>query len=286
MPVPTCSNSCDANLATVNFSDCAPEVVFSEIRRVFLAKSTAAAFATWGQAAEWTTRLSQTSVSGDDYIRPLTVIADKPAATGVVKDISNGRKKTIGKDHVINFTIDDMSQENYEFMRSLECGGEFKMWYETEGGYMYGGPDGIKVNVDANVVNNRGREEIETINGVITWRDKFSPERVLSPIFGSSTGTDPGVYDTVMTFAADDEATEAGVTATASAVDPDVKFEFNAIIPAPGTPFTMNIKLTSGGATVMVVSAPSQYNGYPFKYTDVSGVSKTGNFASGDVIPT
>lgn len=284
MPVPTCSNSCDANLPIVGFNNCAPNVVFSEIRRVFLAKSTAAPFATWGTATEWLARLSQTSTSGDDYIRPLTVIGDKPAATGVVKQISNGRNVTIGKDHVLNFTIDDMSQENYEFMRALECGGLFKMWYETEGGYMYGGPDGIKVNIDANVVQNRGREEIETINGVITWRSKFSPERVLSPIFGMDDDGTPTTFDTTQTFAADTEAISGGITSTVPVIDPDLKFEFNNIAGASGTPFTMNIKLIVGGANVMVASAPTEYIGQPFRFTDISGVAHTGVFASGDVV--
>lgn len=284
MPVPTCSASCDAALPVVGFSDCAPNVVYSEIRRVFLAKATAAAFTNVSDASEWIDRLSQTNIVGDDYIRPLTVIGDKPAAASVIKDISNGRKSVVGKDHTLNFTIDDMSNENYEFMRALECGGQFKMWYETEGGYMYGGNEGILVNIDANVINNRGREEIETIAGVITWRAKFSPERVVSPIFGSTTGGGPVSFDTVQTFAEEVEATSAGITSTAPAVDPDLKFEFNAIGGASGTPFTMNVKATVGGSTLLVVSAPSEYLGKTFRFTDISGVEHIGTFASGDVV--
>ena len=83
----------------------------------------------------------------------------------------------------MNFTIDDVSEENYEFMRSTECGGKYRLWYETKGGYMYGGNDGIKVSIVMDDVLNRGVDEIETLNGVVTWRNKFSPERVKSPIF-------------------------------------------------------------------------------------------------------
>lgn len=285
MPVPTCSASCDAALPAVSFSDCAPEVVLSELRRMFVAKATAAPFTDWSNAAEWTDRLSQTSISGNDYIRPLTIIGDKPAAASVIKDISNGRRFPVGKDHTINWTVDDMTGANYEFMRALECGGQFRMWYETEGGYLYGGNEGILVNMDANVVNNRGRDEIETITGVATWRAKFSPERVKSPIFGSSTGGGtPTVFDTVQTFATDTEATSAGVTSTVPATDADIKFEFNAISSPSGTPFTMNVKLTVGGPNVVVVSAPSEYLSQPFRFTDVSGVPHNGTFASGDVV--
>ena len=48
---------------------------------------------------------------------------------------------------------------------------------------MYGGNEGIKVSIVMDDVLNRGVDEIETLNGVATWRNKFSPERVKSPIF-------------------------------------------------------------------------------------------------------
>lgn len=283
MPVPTCVNNCDAGLPVVNFNDCAPTVNFSEIRRAFLGKANIEPFTDWTQAAEWIDRLSQTSLTGN-YIRPLTVIGDKPAGTGVIKDISNGRKVTVGKDHTLNLTVDDMTDENYEFMRALECGGQWRLWYETEGGYMHGGNEGILINIDGNHILNRGRDETETIAYVVTWRAKFHPERTKSPIFGSSTGSGGTSFDTAQTFASDTEATSAGITSTAPATDPDLKFEFNAISSPSGTPFTMNIKATSGGPTLLVVSAPSEYLGNAFKFTDISGFAHYGTFASGNVV--
>lgn len=284
MAVPTCSSSCNAALPGVSFSDCNPNIVFSEIRKIYVAKATAASFENWGEAAEWITRISAASTTGDDYIRELTVIGDKPLAAGVVKEISNGRKKKIGSDHTLNYTIDDMSQENYDFMRALECGGKFKVWYETEGGYMYGGNDGILADIDSGVVNNRGREEIETINGVVSWRTKFSPERILSPIFNSGGGS--GTFDTAQTFVSATEAESAGITSTATATNAVLKFEFNAITSPTGTPFTMNIKLTVGGTAKLVVTGPASYVGQPFKFTDTTGLVYYGNMANGDVIPT
>lgn len=281
-PTPTCSASCDADLPQVNFSDCAPEVIFSEIQRIFVAKATAAPFTDWTQAAEWTTRLSQTTTTGNDYIRPLTVIGDKPAAAGVSKDISNGRKVVVGKDHTINFTIDDVSQENYEFMRALECGGKFRMWYETAGGKMYGGNEGILVDIDANVVDNRGREEIETINGVITWRAKFSPERTDSPIFGSTSGGNvPTTFDTNITFATAATGTKEGVTATVSATNATQKFEFNKIASPTGTPANMVLKI--GGSQVASIDYPTDYANTYYRYTHTNGTTYTKKFTAGDV---
>jgi len=89
----------------------------------------------------------------------------------------------------LNYTIDDVSDENYEFMRALECGGQYRIWYETEGGFLYGGNEGILVNATGDDILNRGREEIETIAGTFTWRSKFHPDRTTSPIFDSDYST-------------------------------------------------------------------------------------------------
>lgn len=284
MANPTCSSNCQADLAPVQFSDCNPVLAYSEIRRIFLAKSTAAPFADWTSATEWNTRLSETSITGDDYIRALTVIADKPAGAAVSKDISNGRKVTVGKDHTVNATIDDVSDLNYEFIRSLECGGRFKLWYETAGGKMYGGNNGIgRVNIDANDILNRGTEEIETFTLTATWRDKFHPERTNSPIFDGETigGGSPGTFNTVQTFADAATKTTAGVTTTLAAVDPDAKFEFNSISSPAGTPQSMTIKI--GASEQATIDFPNDYLGAAFRYTDVAGTAHTGVFTNGDV---
>ena len=64
-----------------------------------------------------------------------------------------------------------------------ECGGKYRIWYETHGGYLYGGNEGVKCSIIMDDVLNRGLDEIETLNGVATWRAKFSPERTKSPIY-------------------------------------------------------------------------------------------------------
>ena len=179
---PTCPTNCDAALGEVLFDDCAPAINASEIKRLFIARANATPFTTWATAAEWTTRLSQDGVE-PNAIRALTVIGDMPAGAPVQKDISNGRKFTLGKDRTVNFTVDEDSDENYEFFRALECGGKYRIWFETHGGYMFGGNEGIKATVNADPILNRGTGEIVTYNGAATWRSKFAPERVKSPIF-------------------------------------------------------------------------------------------------------
>lgn len=185
MPNPTCPTDCTSALPPVGFDDCNPEVNLSEIVRIFVGKSTSSAFTTPATATEWTTRVSETSVTGDNYLRPLTVIGDKPAPTPVTKELSNGRTKVIRKDHVINFTIDDTNTVNHEFLRTVECGGRYRIWYETAAGLMYGGSTGILVNMNLDMILNRGADEHQVMNGTLTWKSKFTEERFISPIFGN-----------------------------------------------------------------------------------------------------
>ena len=179
---PTCPTNCAKTLPIVKFDKCAPAISLSEIEKIYISKPTATPFTDWKLASEWVERISESDLVDDDAIRPLTVIADKPAPANVIKELSNGRKIPVRKDHTINVTIDDVSDENYELARVLECGGQIRFWYETSGGKLYGGNEGIEGTIVLDGVLNRGRDEIETLTGSIVWSSKFSPERITSPI--------------------------------------------------------------------------------------------------------
>lgn len=276
-------NCIDFNLPITGFNDCDPTVNFSEIERIFVAGPKAAAFSNISQAAEWTTRLSQTDIASADTIRALTVIGDLPAAADVVRELSNGRKKRLSKDFTLNYTVDDISDYNYSFFEFLDEQPIIRLFgFETQGGKMYVyGNDGILVNNSSNGVLARGREEVEVENGVITWRNVKRPSRIDSPIFDNGTTVVPTTFDTLLSFAATTTPSASGVGGTASAVDPDQKFEFNAISPRLGTPMSMSLKV----ATVeeATIDFTSDYVGEYFKYTDKAGAVHTGTFTNGTV---
>ena len=181
MATVVCPNNCETELPEVRFSKCSPTIVLSEIVRIFLGKQSTESFTDWKSATEWTTRLSENGTTAN-AIRPVTVIAYKPAGSPVVKEISNGRKYNLRKDFTINIEIDDVSEENYEFMRVTQCGGEYKLWFETAGRRLYGGNEGIDASLVLDNVLGRGKDEIEKITGTASWSDKFSPEMCVSPI--------------------------------------------------------------------------------------------------------
>ncbi len=186
-----CPTDCSTNLPVVSFDRCNPQALASEITKIYIAKPTAEPFEDVEDPLEWGKRISETNtVPGapenttpvGDLIRPLTVIGDRPTPATVVKDLSNRRKKTIRKDFTINFTVDDITQENLDMQRSSECGGAVRFWYEIAGGRLFGGTDGILAELQMELVLARGADEIVAITGVLTWSGRHTEESVESPI--------------------------------------------------------------------------------------------------------
>jgi len=171
-------------LPAVNFDFCNPEVRESEIRRIFIAKVKAQPFDDWSDFAEWMARLSPDS-ENDNAIRELWVIADKPLPASTVKEISMQRKVVVLKDHTLNITIDEVGEANHEFINEVD-GNFYRIWYETQGGIMFGGNSGIVAQVFADMILVRGAGNIMIYNMIATWRSLQLEDRINSPIFSES----------------------------------------------------------------------------------------------------
>lgn len=166
----------------VDFNFCDPNVSASEIRRVFISLVGSEDFTDWSEPREWLTRLSDTSTD-INAIRTFWVIGDKPSATVKKVRISNERSKIMKRDHVINATIDDVSDANHAFVVAIKSGKMFRLWYETMGGYIFGGNSGIVCHVAIDMVLNRGLGEIAVYQLVASWSTLSTEDRVISPIF-------------------------------------------------------------------------------------------------------
>ena len=180
MPDPVCPTDCSATLPPLSFDDCNPEINDAQIDRIFFT-NVGNPLVDWTNATEWNGRLSQTGTNGD-AIRELCVIGEKPRPTSNKRDISKGRKVIGKKDHVLNFRIDDTSQDNHDAIRQLECGGNILFWYTTLGGLMYGGTEGIEAQITMDNVIVEDDNEIIEIQGELEWTRKFTEERIPSPI--------------------------------------------------------------------------------------------------------
>ena len=182
------------NLGTIAQNDCFPTQKLSEFTHMYIARKDAIDFADGSDASEWADRLSQTttppmgsSVAAKDLIRKIAIIGEMPAPQENEKDISGGRKHSPHKDFTVNFEIDDVDAEEYEFFRNCQYGIQYvKAWLKTRGGELLGGDkginDGSQVRMKAWPIFGKGPDEIVKIVGTLTWKGQVAPDRCVSPI--------------------------------------------------------------------------------------------------------
>ena len=177
---PTCPTGCSSVVPEVNFDACAPSVHFGEIHKVFIASSDVTAFTDVESLAEWTTRIAETGGTAAQVIRELTVMADMPTPDASEIEISNKRKVYPPKKWTLNVDIDDLTDENYNFIRATGCNTQYRIWFATDD-HIYGGTDGILSSVVLNPMIERGNQTVQKATGTITWEALYAPERNDSP---------------------------------------------------------------------------------------------------------
>ena len=82
---------------------------------------------------------------------------------------------------MINFDIDETNITNHDWLRQIECGGLFTIWFAA-GQYMYGGTHGVDVTIAGNVNLTRGCQDLNLITGTMKWQDKFTTEKIVNPL--------------------------------------------------------------------------------------------------------
>jgi hypothetical protein len=107
-------------------------------------------------------------------------MADMPAATGDVIDISDNRKFCVPKTFTINVSVDDVNAVNHEFLRQLECNTHVRVWYANPD-FIWGDNDGVAAVMQLNDVVERGNKGLYTFQGTIQWDAKFTPRRDDNP---------------------------------------------------------------------------------------------------------
>lgn len=172
---PDCPTGCNSILPQASSDLCDPKVLFGEIEKIYISSGDSSAFSDWTDIDEWTARINNSDTTSIDSIREFHVIADLPQATADELTISLGRKVFTPATHTINFDIDDISAENYEFGRTTSCNVLFRVWFGTKS-KLFGGNDGILANVNIRPVIERGIKSINKLVGTVSWEYQFSPE--------------------------------------------------------------------------------------------------------------
>lgn len=174
-----CPTGCENELPELSMSECNPEVDFGEISFIYIT-NVDNPLSDVSDVSEWNERLSNDSTDVD-AIRYLYVAGDKPPAEVNELKISLCRTIYSEKTHTVNFDIDETNVINHDAMRQFQCGGTFLVWYATPN-YLYGGNNGIEVEVKIDQNITRGCTELNLFPGTLKWQNKDYPEVIANPL--------------------------------------------------------------------------------------------------------
>lgn len=183
MSLVICPIDCNSEVPIVDFSLCAPETNNGQVEIVYLT-NIGYPLSDWNNLSEWNSRLSNTSTA-PDAIRTLNVIGDKPLPESQIKIISRNRRVVGNSVHTLNLRIDETNQINHDFIRGLQCGGNYLIWYQDSNGNLFGGQvgsDGIVAFINLGMVIPESRDELEVYQGTAIWDAKFTEDRTDSPM--------------------------------------------------------------------------------------------------------
>lgn len=175
-----CANNCESELPVVEFSQCAPELLQAQVSVVYLAND-GYPLTDWTNPAEWASRISNDSTNAN-AIREMTVIASIADPTVTEKKISGGRTVYSPQEFTITGRIDDNSDTNYDFARATGCNRQYRMWYGTLGGKLYGGNAGILTNLRMWEGIPEDDLEYAVLNLQLKWKSSFAPLRIDNPM--------------------------------------------------------------------------------------------------------
>lgn len=179
-----CPTGCAGALPQVSFDKCVPDIRLAEFTHLLLGKGDAAAFADWTSAPEWAGRLSQTDAG--DKIRILTIRGNKPATTKTEQTLTRNRKVVTNRHHVVNITIDEVNDDNYDLARTTQCGIIlFRAWLvNNDTKDIFGGNPGILGTLFLEPIYDEGTGVLVKFVGTFEWDAMQDPQRATNPIAG------------------------------------------------------------------------------------------------------
>lgn len=182
-----CLECASLEMPAVSFGNCAPKQVESEINRLYITiedpNNPGEALGgpdDWTDPADWATAIHASTAQ---KVRELIVIGDLPEPEQEVRIVSDRRKVMGTKNFKLNITVDDATDDNYEFMRTLECGFTVRIWYGNIGGKLYGDQNGVLCDVTkANAPLDRGQNTFERFEFTFEWEAAGHPPRIDNPM--------------------------------------------------------------------------------------------------------
>lgn len=157
--------------------------------------------ADWTSQADWEALINNPGSNAPDG-KYLVGRGGVPAPEKVTVELPKNIDKVVSRKYTLTFNVTNMSDANYEFLRAVQCGDtSISVWFETIGGYLFGGPTGISpYSFDADLPLDEGRDAYE--RGIITlvWEADGDAARSGTGIWTGITSTDGGGIQTFNVF--------------------------------------------------------------------------------------
>lgn len=184
-----CPENCgDFVMPNFNSGDCVDdyEIELSEIKRILITTPSptdsnlaVGAPADWTNKAQWASAIDNTAVG---KIRSIYGIGSEDEGSDKVITIHDNIQKIVSTIKTVLFKILNRNSENYAAANKFSCGATVRFWYETRGGYLYGGPQGIKATVSKpKDPKNEGADSIAQLILPLVYESSCLPLRIVSP---------------------------------------------------------------------------------------------------------
>lgn len=122
------------------------------------------------------------TVTDNSKVKWLTGVGEVPASEKQIVSVQKFLKKTIKRVYTLTLTVYNLSNAQYEFLKSLQCNPlNYTFWYGNSA-HVYGKATGIiPTATDVDFPLGAGESDVEMATLTIQWEAKTDPERKSNP---------------------------------------------------------------------------------------------------------
>lgn len=179
----TCPADCDENLvlgATTDNQDCTNyQLEYSQIFALIILPDGASLPSDWTSVSAWASVIDNT-ISGNTKGRYIVGEGSIPKAEGEEVEYPGRKSRIVSKEYSLSLDVKNVdSLAQYNFLKQLQCGvTDYKVWIETVGGRLFGGPSGIDINgLDSDFPKSGGRDDKALAIVSVKWEADGDPLR-------------------------------------------------------------------------------------------------------------
>lgn len=152
------------------------ELYDSQICGIIIAPDGAAIPPDWTDGAAWAALISNANAT-NDAPHYLPVEGGLPAPEKTILTIGRGIDFVARRRYTLSFTTKNRTVANWSYLGRLACNRRgFAFWYETNGGWLYGGQTGIRANFqDVDFPLDADRAAVERADGILRFDAACAP---------------------------------------------------------------------------------------------------------------